>query len=171
VKIAIDAVQAASHPHHFLAVTKQGRSAIAATRGNPDCHVILRGGTTPNYDAASVDAVCAQLSAAGLPNRLMIDVSHGNSSKRPENQPVVAADIAQRIERGEDRIAGLMVESHLKAGRQDLKPGVALTYGQSITDACIDWESSVVLLEQLARAVAKRRGTAQASRRVVAVAQ
>jgi 3-deoxy-7-phosphoheptulonate synthase len=101
----------------------------------------------------------------------MIDVSHGNSSKRPENQPVVAADIAQRIERGEDRIAGLMVESHLKAGRQDLKPGVALTYGQSITDACIDWESSVVLLEQLARAVAKRRATTQAAHRVVAVAQ
>ena len=171
VKIAIDAVQAASHPHHFLAVTKQGRSAIAATRGNPDCHVILRGGKAPNYDAASVDAVCAQLTSARLPNRLMIDVSHGNSSKRPENQPVVAADIAQRIERGEDRIAGLMVESHLKAGRQDLKPGVALTYGQSITDACIDWESSVVLLEQLARAVAKRRTTTQGALRVAAAAQ
>src|SRR5688572_20462298 len=123
VRIAVDAVQAASQPHHFLAVTKQGRSAIATTSGNKDCHVILRGGKTPNYDAASVDAVCAQVTAAGLPNRLMIDVSHGNSSKRPENQPVVAADIAQRIERGEDRIAGLMVESHLKAGRQDLKPG------------------------------------------------
>jgi 3-deoxy-7-phosphoheptulonate synthase len=163
VKIAIDAVQAASHAHHFLAVTKQGKSAIAATRGNPDCHVILRGGKTPNYDAASVDAVCAQLAAASLPNRLMIDVSHGNSSKRPENQPIVIADIAERIERGEDRIAGLMVESHLKAGRQDLQPGCALAYGQSITDACIDWETSVALLERVARAIDHRRKLTRAA--------
>jgi 3-deoxy-7-phosphoheptulonate synthase len=157
VKIAIDAIMAASHPHHFLAVTKQGRSAIAATRGNPDCHVILRGGKTPNYDAASVDAVCAQLTAAKLPERIMIDVSHGNSNKRPENQPIVSADIAERIARGEQRIAGVMVESHLKAGRQDLQPGREPVYGQSITDACIDWETSVKLLEQLAEAVAARR--------------
>ncbi len=170
VRIAIDAVQAASHAHHFLAVTKQGRSAIAATRGNPDCHVILRGGKTPNYDAVSVDAVSVQLTAAKLPNRMMIDVSHGNSSKRPENQPIVAADIAQRIERGEDRIAGLMVESHLQAGRQDLRPGCALTYGQSITDACIDWETSVGVLEQLARAVEQRRKTTRANIRATAVA-
>ena len=170
VKIAIDAVQAASHAHHFLAVTKQGRSAIAATRGNPDCHVILRGGKTPNYDAVSVDAVSVQLTAAKLPNRMMIDVSHGNSSKRPENQPIVAADIAQRIERGEDRIAGLMVESHLQAGRQDLRPGCALTYGQSITDACIDWDSSVAVLEQLARAVEQRRKTTRANVRAAAAA-
>ncbi len=163
VRIAIDAVQAASHPHHFLAVTKQGRSAIAATRGNPDCHVILRGGKTPNYDAASVDAVSAQLAAAKLPNRLMIDVSHGNSSKRPENQPVVAADIAQRIAHGEERIAGLMVESHLKAGRQDLQTGGTLQYGQSITDACIDWDTSVALLEQLAQAVEQRRKLTRAA--------
>jgi len=167
VKIAIDAVQAASHPHHFLAVTKQGRSAIAATSGNPDCHVILRGGKTPNYDAASVDAVCAQLTAAKLPNRLMIDVSHGNSNKRPENQPIVAADIAQRVELGEERIAGLMVESHLRAGRQDLVPGRELVYGQSITDACIDWETSVALLEQLARAVETRRRATRAAERAV----
>src|SRR5690606_2509705 len=167
VKIAIDAVQAASHPHHFLAVTKQGRSAIAATSGNPDCHVILRGGKTPNYDAASVDAACAQLSAAKLPSRLMIDVSHGNSNKRPENQPIVAADIARRIELGEERIVGLMVESHLKAGRQDLVPGRELVYGQSITDACIDWESSVALLEQLARAVEARRRAVRATQRAV----
>src|SRR5690606_24308102 len=157
VKIAIDAIQAASHPHHFPAVTKQGRTAIAATSGNPDCHVILRGGKTPNYDAASVDGVCAQLKNAKVAERLMIDVSHGNSSKRPENQPIVAADIAQRIAQGESRITGLMVESHLQAGRQDLQPGRKLVYGKSITDGCIDWETSVTLLESLAQAVAQRR--------------
>ncbi len=159
VKIAIDAIQAASHPHHFLAVTKQGRSAIAATSGNPDCHVILRGGKSPNYDAPSVDAVCAQLKAAKVSERLMIDVSHGNSSKRPENQPLVAADIGERVARGETRIAGLMVESHLKAGRQDLQPGRSLAYGQSITDGCIDWDTSVTVLDSLARAVKARRET------------
>lgn len=157
VKIAIDAVQAASHAHHFLAVTKLGHSAIATTAGNRDCHVILRGGTAPNYDAASVDAVCRQLSTATLPARVMIDVSHGNSSKRPENQPVVIADIASRIESGEHRISGVMVESHLQAGRQDLVPGKALAYGQSITDGCIDWQTSLSVLEQLAGAVATRR--------------
>ncbi|HLS80016.1 MAG TPA: 3-deoxy-7-phosphoheptulonate synthase [Steroidobacter sp.] len=157
VKIAIDAVQAAAHPHHFLAVTKQGRSAIAATAGNADCHVILRGGRTPNYDAASVDDACKALAAARLQPCVMIDLSHGNSSKRPENQPIVAADIARRLEAGERRITGVMVESHLKAGRQDLVAGQPLTYGQSITDGCIDWESSVNLLEQLARAVQRRR--------------
>jgi 3-deoxy-7-phosphoheptulonate synthase len=157
VKIAIDAVLAASHPHHFLAVTKQGHSAIATTSGNSDCHVILRGGKQPNYDAASVDAVCQQLREAGLPERVMIDASHGNSNKRPENQPRVVADIAARIEAGEHRISGVMVESHLKSGRQDLVPGKPLEYGQSITDGCIDWSTSVLVLEQLARAVAKRR--------------
>jgi 3-deoxy-7-phosphoheptulonate synthase len=157
VKIAIDAVLAASHPHHFLAVTKQGHSAIATTSGNADCHVILRGGKQPNYDAASVDAVCQQLREAGLPERVMIDASHGNSNKRPENQPRVVADIAARIEAGEHRISGVMIESHLKSGRQDLVPGKPLEYGQSITDGCIDWSTSVLVLEQLARAVAKRR--------------
>ncbi|MBB6095359.1 3-deoxy-7-phosphoheptulonate synthase [Povalibacter uvarum] len=157
VKIAIDAVQAASHPHHFLAVTKLGRSAIASTSGNADCHVILRGGKTPNYDAASVESVSAQLQAAGLDQRIMIDVSHGNSSKRPENQPLVAADIASQIAGGERRIAGVMIESHLKAGRQDLVPGKALAYGQSVTDGCIDWAASVEVLETLANAVAQRR--------------
>ena len=163
VRIAIDAVQAASHPHHFLAVTKQGRSAIAETAGNSDCHVILRGGKTPNYDAASIDAVCKQIAAAGLTPRVMVDVSHGNSSKKPENQPGVIADIAKQIENDEQRIAGVMVESHLKAGRQDLAPGKTLAYGQSITDGCIDWETSVSVLEELARAVAQRR--AQAGRK------
>jgi 3-deoxy-7-phosphoheptulonate synthase len=157
VKIAIDAVQAASHPHHFLAVTKQGHSAIATTTGNGDCHVILRGGKEPNYDAASVEAVCRQLDVAKLPARLMVDVSHGNSSKRPENQPLVIGDIAKRIAGGENRISGVMVESHLQAGRQDLVPGKPLTYGQSITDGCIDWQTSVIVLEQLAHAVATRR--------------
>ncbi|MBM0103241.1 3-deoxy-7-phosphoheptulonate synthase [Steroidobacter sp. S1-65] len=161
VKIAIDAVQAASHPHHFLAVTKQGHSAIATTAGNSDCHVILRGGKAPNYDAQSVDAVSQQLLAAKLPARLMIDVSHGNSSKRPENQPMVIADIAARIEAGEQRICGVMVESHLKAGRQDLTPGKPLEYGQSITDGCVDWPTSVQILERLARSVAGRRARAE----------
>ena len=157
VKIAIDAVQAASHPHHFLAVTKLGQSAIASTTGNADCHVILRGGKTPNYDAANIEAVSAQLEASGLEPRVMIDVSHGNSSKRPENQPLVIEDIAQQIAGGERRIAGVMVESHLQAGRQDLLPGRPLTYGQSITDGCIDWQSSVCVLESLDAAVTQRR--------------
>ncbi|HEY5757796.1 MAG TPA: 3-deoxy-7-phosphoheptulonate synthase [Steroidobacter sp.] len=157
VKIAIDAVQAASFPHHFLAVTKQGHSAIATTSGNGDCHVILRGGKEPNYDAASIDALSKQLEAAKLPARVMIDVSHGNSSKKPENQPLVIADIARRIEAGERRISGVMVESHLKAGRQDLVAGKTPEYGQSITDGCIDWQSSVNVLETLASAVRARR--------------
>jgi 3-deoxy-7-phosphoheptulonate synthase len=157
VKIAIDAVQAASHPHHFLAVTKAGRSAIASTAGNADCHVILRGGKSPNFDAASVESVSAQLKSAGLDQKIMIDVSHGNSSKRSENQPLVIGDIAAQIENGEHRIAGVMVESHLVAGRQDLKPGTPLVYGQSVTDGCIDWQSSVGVLEVLAAAVERRR--------------
>jgi 3-deoxy-7-phosphoheptulonate synthase len=159
VKIAIDAVQAAAHPHHFLAVTKQGRSAIATTAGNADCHVILRGGKTPNYDAASIDSVCKSIVGAGLAPRVMVDVSHGNSSKLPENQPRVAADIARQIEAGEQRVAGVMVESHLVAGRQDLVAGSSLVYGQSITDGCIDWATSIELLENLARAVEKRRAS------------
>lgn len=158
VKIAIDAVQAAAHPHHFLAVTKEGRSAIATTAGNDDCHIILRGGKAPNYDAASVAGVCDAITGAGLRPLVMIDISHGNSSKRPENQPGVAGDIARQIEAGERRIAGIMVESHLVAGRQDLTPGRPLVYGQSITDGCIDWQTSVGVLERLAAAVEKRRG-------------
>jgi 3-deoxy-7-phosphoheptulonate synthase len=156
-KIAIDAVQAAAHPHHFLAVTKDGKTAIAATTGNADCHVILRGGKTPNYDVASVGAVCEQLAAAGLAPRVMVDASHGNSSKKPENQPLVAADIGAQIAAGSTRIAGVMIESHLKAGRQDLVAGKPLEYGQSITDGCIDWATSVGVLDTLAAAVEKRR--------------
>ena len=158
VRIAVDAVQAAAQPHHFMAVTKDGQAAVATTRGNGDCHVILRGGKTPNYDAASVDAVCAQIGGAGLAAKVMIDVSHANSSKRPENQPQVIADIAARIAAGERRILGVMVESHLVGGRQELQPGQPLRYGQSITDGCIDWDSSVQVLQQLAQAVRQRRG-------------
>ena len=157
VKIAADAVNAASHPHHFLAVTKEGRSAIAATTGNPDCHVILRGGKAPNYDADSVEAASQVLAKAGLAPRLMIDASHANSLKNPENQPAVIEDIAAQIEAGETRIIGAMIESHLVAGRQDLVPGQPLAYGQSITDGCIGWDSSVAVLERLAAAVRHRR--------------
>ena len=157
VKIAIDAVQAASHPHHFLAVTKQGHSAIAATTGNADGHVILRGGKQPNYDASHIEDVCKQLVAARLEARVMVDVSHGNSNKRPENQPLVAENIALQIESGERRIMGVMIESNLQAGRQDLVPGVPLVYGQSVTDGCIGWDSSIAVLERLSSAVKKRR--------------
>ena len=157
VKIAVDAVLAASYPHRFLAVTKQGRSAIATTAGNVDCHVILRGGKVPNYGSADVDAACKAIAAAGLATRIMIDASHANSGKRHERQAAVIEDIAQQIETGERRIAGVMVESHLIAGRQDLIEGKPLVYGQSITDACIDWDASVSVLERLAQAVALRR--------------
>ncbi len=157
VKIAVDAVGAARHPHHFLAVTKDGQATVAATAGNPDGHVILRGGKTPNYGAEHVAATSQLLSQAGLPARLMIDASHANSSKRHENQPRVVAEVAAQIEGGEDRIVGVMVESHLVGGRQDLTPGKPLVYGQSVTDACIDWATSVTVLDSLAAAVRVRR--------------
>lgn len=157
IRVAVDAVRAAAHPHHFLAVTKQGRSAIAATLGNPDCHVILRGGRTPNYDAVSVEAACRDMVSAGVATRLMIDASHGNSAKRPEQQPVVVEAVAAQIEAGERRIGGVMIESNLVAGRQDLQPGRPLRYGQSITDGCIDWSTSVQVLERLAAAVVRQR--------------
>lgn len=157
VKIAVDAIKAASQPHHFLSVTKGGHSAIVSTAGNEDCHVILRGGKAPNYDAASIEAASQELAKSGLAQRLMIDTSHANSSKNPQNQPLVAADIGRQIAAGDARIVGLMVESHLLAGRQDLVPGQPLTYGQSITDGCIDWDASVELLENLAGAVRERR--------------
>jgi len=160
VKIAVDAVGAAAHPHHFLAVTKDGRATVAATAGNPDGHVILRGGKKPNYEAADVAAACELLAKAGLEPRLMIDASHANSAKRPENQPRVAAAIAAQIEGGERRIVGVMVESHLVGGRQDLVAGRPLRYGQSITDGCLAWEESAAVLEGLARAVRARRAHA-----------
>jgi len=165
VKIAIDAVKAASQPHHFLAVTKEGRSAIASTTGNQDCHVILRGGEWPNYDAANVAGVCGEMRKAGLNCGVMIDASHANSGYVPENQPKVVDAIAQQIENGNRCIMGVMVESHLVAGRQDLVQGKPLRYGQSITDGCIDWDTSVQVMERLAQAVRVRR--TQASGRAV----
>ncbi|ANN67725.1 3-deoxy-7-phosphoheptulonate synthase AroG [Bordetella bronchialis] len=164
VKIAVDAIKAASQPHHFLSVTKGGHSAIVSTAGNEDCHVILRGGKAPNYDAASVEAASQDLAKSGLAQRLMIDTSHANSSKNPQNQPLVAKDIGRQIAAGDGRIVGLMVESHLLGGRQDLVPGQPLTYGQSITDGCIDWESSVEVLDGLAEAVRARRRAASSGK-------
>ncbi len=160
VKIAIDAIKAASQPHHFLSVTKGGHSAIVSTNGNDDCHIILRGGTSPNYDASSVAAACSEMSRAGLAQKVMIDASHANSLKDPQNQVGVAADIGRQIAGGDSRIVGVMVESHLVAGRQDLRAGQRLedlTYGQSITDGCIGWDDSVEVLERLASAVRERR--------------
>ncbi|WP_426074335.1 3-deoxy-7-phosphoheptulonate synthase AroG [Janthinobacterium sp. DSP2-3-3] len=157
VKIAVEAIKAASQPHHFLSVTKGGHSAIVSTNGNEDCHIILRGGKAPNYDAASVDDACKAIAAQGLAARLMIDASHANSSKKPENQIPVCADIASQVAGGDGRIVGVMVESHLVAGRQDLIPGKDLIYGQSVTDGCIDWSASVAVLENLAAAVKLRR--------------
>jgi len=157
VRIAVDAIKAASAPHHFLSVTKGGHSAIVHTAGNEDGHIILRGGTAPNYDAASVDATCALLGAAGLAARLMIDCSHANSRKNHERQVDVARDVAAQIAAGDERIFGVMLESHLNAGRQDLVPGQELRYGVSITDACIGWETTVTTLELLADAVRRRR--------------
>ena len=136
---------------------KSGQVAIVETRGNDDCHIILRGGKAPNYDAAAVPAACADLARARLPERLMIDCSHANAAKDYRRQAAVAADIAGQIAGGERRIVGVMVESHLVEGRQDLEPGRALTFGQSITDACLGWDDSVRLLEDLAGAVAERR--------------
>ena len=156
VRVAAEAVKSASHPHHFMAVTKGGRSAIAATSGNEDCHIILRGGNKPNYDSASVASAAAELARAGVAQRMMIDTSHANSSKKPENQPLVIADIARQISNGEQRIVGVMIESNLVAGRQDVLTGTALTYGQSITDGCIDWNTTVPALNLLADAVASR---------------
>ena len=152
LKIAIDAIGAASHPHHFLSVTKTGHSAIVHTNGNPDCHVILRGGKEPNYSSSHVQAAREQLAKAGLDAKLMIDCSHANSNKDYTRQMIVAQDIAEQLKNGEDAIMGVMVESHLIEGRQD-KPE---TYGQSITDACIGWDTTEALLALLADAQRSR---------------
>ena len=157
VRIAIDAIRAAQSPHHFLSVTKAGHSAIVSTEGNEDCHVILRGGREPNHDAASVAAACADLAKAGLAAKLMIDFSHANSRKQYALQVDVAKEVGAQVAAGDDRIFGVMVESHLKEGRQDLTPGKPLEYGQSVTDACIGWEDSVAVLDILAEAVRRRR--------------
>lgn len=161
VKVAIDAIGAASRPHHFLSVTKAGHSAIFQTAGNEDCHLILRGGKQPNYDAESVNAAATDLGKADVNLHMMIDFSHANSSKQHERQLIVGHDVAGQIAGGDLRISGVMIESHLVAGRQDKVEGQELVYGQSITDACIDWDSSVSLLRELAEAVRKRRETRQ----------
>ncbi|MGB2079820.1 MAG: 3-deoxy-7-phosphoheptulonate synthase AroG [Vibrio sp.] len=158
IKIATDACRSAGSSHHFLSVTKFGHSAIVETTGNPDCHVILRGGKAPNYKAEDVAKVKSELSAQGLSDKVMVDFSHANSEKKFENQMKVAADVSEQIIGGEDAIFGVMIESHLVEGRQDLVNGVAPTYGQSITDACIGWDDTDKVLRQLADAVAKRRG-------------
>ena len=164
VKIAIDAVQAASRGHHFLSVGKSGQVAIVHTQGNPDCHLILRGGKQPNYDDASVQAACQQLAAAGLPETLMVDCSHANSSKQYEKQLDVAHDLARQISAGSRRISGVMLESNLRAGAQKFTPGqddpATLEYGQSITDACLGWDDSEALINVLAEAVQARRARA-----------
>jgi 3-deoxy-7-phosphoheptulonate synthase len=157
IRIAVDAIRAARTPHHFIGVTKSGQCAIVSTAGNEDCCVVLRGGQAPNYDAASVDAVCKTLGEAGLAQNVMIDLSHANSSKQFEKQMDAGMDVARQIAAGDARIVGVMAESHLKAGRQDLVPGKSLVYGQSITDACLGWDDSRQLLESLAHAVAERR--------------
>jgi len=157
IRIAVDAIKAAASPHHFLSVTKAGHSAIVSTTGNEDCHGILRGGKEPNFDPASVDKAARELAASGLSQRLMIDCSHGNSRKQYKLQVDAARNIAAQVAAGEDRIVGLMVESHLKEGRQDLSPGKPLEYGKSITDACLGWEDSIAVLDVLAEAVRNRR--------------
>jgi 3-deoxy-7-phosphoheptulonate synthase len=157
IRIAIDAIRAAQTPHHFLSVTKAGHSAIVSTGGNEDCHVILRGGKAPNFDAAHVDAACKEIAAAGLAARLMIDASHANSNKRFKQQIEVARDTASQLAAGDERIIGVMIESHLVEGRQDLVPGQPLAYGMSITDACLGWEDSLLVLETLANGVRARR--------------
>ena len=157
IKIAVDAIRAAQAPHHFLSVTKAGHSAIVSTAGNEDCHIILRGGKAPNYDAENVEVAAKGLAEAGLAQRLMVDFSHSNSSKNAQKQMDVGADIARQLSGGEERIFGIMVESHLKAGRQDLVPGKPLAYGQSITDGCISWEDTHALLDTLAEGVRQRR--------------
>src|SRR5450432_273160 len=158
VKIAIDAVQAAGHPHSFLSVTKQGLSAIVVTRGNPDCHVILRGASHgPNYQTDGVGRAVAALEKVGLPTRVMIDCSHGNSGKDPRRQPLVARDIAAQIAGGSNLVGGVMIESHLVEGREDPLPGKSSTYGRSITDACLGWADTVPVLDELAAAVRARR--------------
>ncbi len=157
LRIAVDAIRAAQQPHHFLSVTKAGRSAIVATRGNEDCHVILRGGKAPNYQALHVEEAASQLAQGGLSARIMIDLSHANSAKNPENQVHVGHDVALQLRQGEQRIMGVMIESHLRSGRQDLVSGEPLVYGQSITDGCLAMPQTAHILEELGMAVRARR--------------
>ena len=158
IKVAIDAINAAGAPHCFLSVTKWGHSAIVNTSGNSDCHIILRGGKEPNYSAQHVAEVKVGLAKAGLPAQIMIDFSHANSSKQFKKQMEVGADVCQQIASGENAIMGVMIESHLVEGNQSLESGEPLTYGKSVTDACIGWEDTETILRQLADAVKARRG-------------
>mgnify|MGYP002737474838 CR=1 FL=1 len=157
LKIAVDAIKAAAARHHFVSVTKSGHVAVFKTAGNEDCHVILRGGKAPNYDAVSVNEACHGLAASGLRQQVMIDFSHANSSKQYQRQVAVGHDVAGQIAGGDPRIVGVMIESHINPGRQDLCPDQPLDYGISITDACIGWDDSETLLRELAEAVRTRR--------------
>ncbi len=157
LRIAVDAIKAAASHHHFVSITKSGHVAVFKTKGNEDCHVILRGGKQPNYDGPSVNAACGELASSGLRQQVMIDFSHANSSKQYQRQLEVGHSVAEQLAAGDKRIMGVMIESHLVAGRQDLKPGVTLTYGQSITDACVSWDDTEPLLRELAEAVRNRR--------------
>jgi len=163
IRIATDAIQAAAGGHHFLSVHKNGQVAIVQTNGNPHCHVILRGGKAPNYDAASVAAACSDLTAAHLPATLMVDCSHANSSKQHEKQMDVARSVAQQLSGGSNSVFGVMVESHLQPGAQKFTPGKddsgKLEYGKSITDACLGWDNSLELLDLLSQSVATRNAT------------
>jgi len=162
VKVASDAILAAQAPHAFMGMTKMGQAAIFETRGNDDCHVILRGGKLPNYGAAEVDAACTLLRGAGLREQVMIDVSHANSSKQHQRQITVAADVAAQVAAGDARIMGLMIESHLEEGRQEIVPGQVLQHGVSVTDACISFAQTEPVLAQLAAGVQARRGVHRA---------
>ncbi|HVH07659.1 MAG TPA: 3-deoxy-7-phosphoheptulonate synthase [Myxococcota bacterium] len=161
VQIAIDAIRSAAHPHHFLSVTKQGVAAIVSTRGNEDCHLIVRGGSDgPNYDAAAIGAIAKQLEKAGLPDRVVVDCSHANSGKDPARQPEVARAVAAQVAGGSRGVVGVMLESFLEHGRQDVRPGEPLVFGQSITDGCLAWDATVPVLRELAAAVRERRKVA-----------
>ncbi|HEY2628344.1 MAG TPA: 3-deoxy-7-phosphoheptulonate synthase [Usitatibacter sp.] len=157
IRVAVDALRAAAAPHAFMGMTKTGQAAIFETVGNEDCHVILRGGKAPNYDAASVEAAAKELGAAGLAPHLMIDFSHANASKQYQKQIEVGADVSKQLAAGDERIVGVMVESHLNPGRQDLVPGQPLAHGVSITDPCLGWDDTAALLQALADAVKQRR--------------
>ena len=157
LQIAVDACLSASKPHHFMSVTKTGHSAIFSTTGNPDCHVILRGGKQPNYDADSINEAAEVIGRSGQPVRLMVDCSHANSGKNHIQQPTVGREVASQVANGDARIIGLMLESNLVGGRQNAEPGKPLVYGQSITDACMAWDDSEPLLRELAAAVRARR--------------
>ena len=158
VQLAIDAIRSAAHPHHFLSVTKQGVAAIVSTRGNDDCHLILRGGTSgPNYDAASIARTVEAMERSGVAPRIVVDCSHANSDKQHARQPDVARAVAEQVATGDRSIVGVMLESFLVEGRQDTKPGQPLVFGQSITDACISWDQTVPVLRDLAAAVRERR--------------